>query len=108
MAERASLFWEHVREGTVQAVLTEGVLMECVYVLQRFYKVPRSLIAEKLKDLLSYKGLVETNKELFRHSLYVYGEKTFDFVDCLLYSAEHQGLGTVFSFDDKLNKYRNS
>lgn len=63
--------------------MTEGVLMECVYVLQKFYKVPRN-----------------------RYSLDVYAEKAFDFVDCLLYSAEKQGLGTVFSFDLKLNKYR--
>jgi len=106
LAKKASLFWEEVREGTVQAVLTEGVLMECVYVLQRFYKVPRTTIAEKLTGLLSYKGLTEDNKELFGHSLDVYSSTVFDFVDCLLYSAEKEGLGTVFSFDEKLNKYR--
>jgi len=53
LSAQASLFWERVREGTIRAVLTEGVLMECVYVLQRFYKVPRNLIAEKLNKYRS-------------------------------------------------------
>jgi predicted nucleic-acid-binding protein len=106
LSKRASLFWEEVKEGKIQTILTEGVLMECVYVLQRFYKVPRTTIAEKLTGLLSYKGLVEENKELFGYSLDVYSRTVFDFVDCLLYSAERAGMGTVFSFDEKLNKHR--
>ncbi len=105
LSKRAGLFWDRVREGSVRVVLTEGVLMECVYVLQRFYKVPRNLISEKLTDLLSYKGLDDGKRELFRYSLGVYAQKSFDFVDCLLYAAEKQDLGTVFSFDEKLNKY---
>jgi len=60
LSRQASLFWEQVREGNIHALLTEGVLMECVYVLQRFYKVPRSLITEKLTGLLAYKGLNDT------------------------------------------------
>ena len=107
LAEQARVFWEDVREGRTQAVMTEGVLMECVYVLQRFYKVPRPVIAEKLSGLLSYKGLFDEGKELFEASLNVYSRTTFDFVDCLLHSSEMAGMGTVFSFDEKLNKYRN-
>ena len=97
-------FWEAVREGSRVAFIREGVLLECVYVLQRFYKVPRAAITEKLRGLLSYKGLVATEGELLDASLEFYGRENLDYVDCLLAVSELRGEGKVFSFDRKLKK----
>ncbi len=102
---KARSYWEKVREGTARAVLTEGVLMECVYVLQRFYKVPRDAITATLSALLAYKGLDQGNLDLFRSSLTAYGQTNLDFVDCLLYARAKAGEGKVISFDGKLNKH---
>ena len=104
LSARAVDFWEAVREGSHTALLREGVLLECVYVLQRFYKVPRAAIAEKLRGLLSYKGLVATEGELLDASLELYGRENLDWVDCLLAVSELRGEGKVFSFDRKLKK----
>jgi predicted nucleic-acid-binding protein len=103
LAVRARDFWEPVREGSSRAILTEGVLMECVYVLQRFYKAPRERIASSLSAILGYKGLEREGLELFEAALDTYGVTSLDFVDCLLVAREEAGLGKVFSFDDKLN-----
>ena len=103
LAARARDFWEPVREGATQAVLTEGVLMECVYVLQRFYKVPRARIVSSLIDILGYKGLEGEGLKIFEAALATYGNTSLDFVDCLLAAREAAGQGNVFSFDDKLN-----
>jgi predicted nucleic-acid-binding protein len=104
LSMRAREFWDMVRLGKQKAILTEGVLMECVYVLQRFYKVPRAEIALRLKSLLSYKGLNSSNKQLFEQSLTMYQTKNLDFVDCLLAARHTKGEGILFSFDEKLNK----
>ena len=104
LSAKAVDFWEAVREGSRVAFIREGVLLECVYVLQRFYKVPRAAITEKLRGLLSYKGLVATEGELLDASLEFYGRENLDYVDCLLAVSELRGEGKVFSFDRKLKK----
>jgi predicted nucleic-acid-binding protein len=77
--------------------------MECVCVLQRFYKAPRERIASSLSAILGYKGLEREGLELFEAALDIYGATSLDFVDCLLVAREEAGQGKVFSFDDKLN-----
>ena len=104
LSSKARIFWEEVRQGKRKAILTEGVLMECVYVLQRFYKVPRKETAANLKRLLAYKGVDQTNVGLFEAALIIYEEHSLDFVDCLLIAGNQQGQGVVFSFDEKINK----
>ncbi|MFZ4617706.1 MAG: PIN domain-containing protein [Rectinemataceae bacterium] len=99
-------FWEAVRDGSRTATLREGVLLECVYVLQRFYKVPRAAIAGQLRGLLAYKGLVAQDRDLFDLSLELYGRENLDYVDCLLAMSELRGGGRVFTFDEKLKKVR--
>jgi predicted nucleic-acid-binding protein len=105
LAEKASLFWEDVREGKKKALFLESVLMECVYVLERFYKVPRQDIEQQLQGLLAYEGIANSGqKGLFQGALRNYISFSLDFVDCLLMEYQKQGKGTVFSFNGKLNK----
>jgi len=109
LAEQASLFWEDVREGRKRALLLESVLMESVYVLQRFYKVPRMEISGQLQGLIAYEGIANSEqKALLQGALRNYASFSLDFVDCLLMEYQKQGNGTVFSFDGKLNKKMNS
>ena len=104
-SRRAREFWETIRDGSSRAVLTEGVLMECVYVLQRFYKVPRDRIAASLAAVLAYKGLSREDASLFDRALEIYSAVNLDFVDCLLAARQEAGAGEVFSFDQGLNGY---
>lgn len=103
---RASEFFEAVREDRRQAVLLEGVLVECVYVLTKFYQVPRSEAAGKLRGLLQYKGMRNPDRPELLDALKRYAETTVDIVDCILLAkgkAEHT---EVFSFDDDLRPKR--
>lgn len=107
LAKKARDFWDTVRDGSARAVLTEGVLMECVYVLQRFYKVPRDRIAAALAAVLAYKGLSREDSSLFDRALEAYSRTNLDFVDCLLAARQEAGEGRVLSFDQGLNGYLN-
>lgn len=104
LSERAIGYWESVRQGHTAALVTEGVIMECVHVLQRFYKVPRKEIISQLSILLSYKGLRKEGLDIFLKALHIYELKSIDFVDCLLIAIETAGIGTVFSFDKEIKK----
>jgi predicted nucleic-acid-binding protein len=99
---RASEFFDAVREGSRQAVLLEGVLVECVHVLTKFYEVPRSEAAANLRGLLQYKGICNPDREELLDALKRYAESRIDFVDCILLAKSDAGHDEVFSFDDDL------
>jgi predicted nucleic-acid-binding protein len=104
LSPRADAFWEAVRESRLEAVLTEGVLMEAVYVLTKFYKVPRAKASQALAGVLRYSGLIQEPAGLFGDALELFAAKNLDFVDCLLMVRERSGRGRVFSFDAKVNR----
>jgi len=57
-----SSFFEKVRLGDEKAIILESVLVECVYVLGKFYKVPRDVLSNTLQELLRYKGITNRDK----------------------------------------------
>lgn len=103
---QANEFFEAVREGRRQAILLEGVLVECVYVLTKFYQVPRAEAAAKLHDLLQYKGMHNADRQELLDALKRYAETKLDIVDCILLAKNADGQTEVFSFDADLRPRR--
>lgn len=99
---QANEFFEAVREGKRQAVLLEGVLVECLYVLTKFYLVPRSEAAGKLHGLLQYKGMRNLDRPELLDALKRYEETKLDIVDCILLAKGAAARTEVFSFDADL------
>ena len=62
LSAKACAFFEKVRVGKEKVLILESVLAECVYVLIKFYKVPKAEVVEKLKGLLLYKGIANEDK----------------------------------------------
>ncbi len=99
---QASAFFEAVREGQRTAMLLEGVLVECIYVLTKFYRVPRAEAAGQLRGLLQYRGMRNPDLHELAEALKRYAETKLDIVDCILL-AKGTGKDTeVFSFDADL------
>jgi predicted nucleic-acid-binding protein len=102
----ADQFFEKVRLGTARALILEGVIVECVYVLTKFYKIPRNEAAEKLESILRYKGIVNKDKEELINSLEIFVQKNIDIVDSIIsVKSKSQGYA-LFSFDEKLMKLK--
>lgn len=100
----ASDFFEKVRLGKESALIAESVLLECLYVLTKHYKVPRSEASESLNGILLYKGIVNQDREVLIRALTLFAESSLDAVDCLLvHRALTEGHG-VRSFDKALLK----
>lgn len=100
---RAEEFFEDVRTGRKKALILESVLVECVYVLMKFYQVPKNETVEILSGLLHYKGVVNRDKDELISALRLFAENKVDVVDCvLLAKAGHDGT-QIFSFDKDLN-----
>jgi len=101
---QAEKFFEDVRTGRAKAILLEGVLVECVYILLKFYQVPKRAATESLIGLLQYKGVANRDKTDLVDALQMFSQQTIDLVDCLLLAKARRGKGHVFSFDKELNR----
>lgn len=98
------VFFEQVRTGAERAVILEGVLIECLYVLMKRYRVSRGDAAAALSGLLTYRGIVNHGKAWLIDALNLFAATNFDPVDCLLLAKAKSDGMRVFSFDKALNK----
>jgi predicted nucleic-acid-binding protein len=103
---KAEAFFEDVRVGKEKAVVMESVLVECVYILMKFYKVPRRETANVLTMLMQYKGIANVDRNTPVEALRIFAEQNLDIVDCILLARAKQGKGRLFSFDKVLNKHQ--
>ncbi len=100
---KAEEFFENVRVGKERAAILESVLVECVYILIKFYKVPKREAADILVGLLQYKGIANRDKKTLIEALRIFAEQNLDIVDCILLTRAKQGKERLFSFDATLN-----
>lgn len=100
--QRAAVIMAAIREGHRTALIPDIVIAECVYVLQRFYKVPRSEIAVHLRSVLSYPGVATENRIVVFDALDHYNNHNVSFVDAMCASvAAHRGFDLI-TFDKQL------
>lgn len=102
--KKASDFFEKIRIGEEKAIILEGVLVECIYMLTKFYKVPKDITVDKLKALLQYKGVVNDDKKELIEAMSIFAEKNIDIVDSILCTKAKSHNNSVFTFDERLRK----
>lgn len=102
--QQACEIMEPLQLGETKGIITEGVLIECVYVLLKVYEVPRPLINEKLSAVLAYPGLAQSNCGQYVQALRIFAESKVDIVDALLFvHAQTEGYG-IHSLDKDIRK----
>lgn len=102
--EQASVFFEQIRTGGKKMLILESVLVECLYILTKYYNVPRKEAADAIAGLMQYKGVVNRDKAALAAALALYGENNLDPVDCVLLAKARHDAMLVFSFDKALIK----
>jgi predicted nucleic-acid-binding protein len=102
--ERACQVFEEIKQGQLGGYIPEGVLVECVYVLLKVYKVPKQEIVTTLTNLLYYKGIIDENRELLIDRLTLFGPINVDIVDAMVMTTARARGWSVFSFDHDLRK----
>jgi predicted nucleic-acid-binding protein len=100
LAAQASTLFQAVDNHELVLVIDEIVVAETVWVLQSFYGYSHKDVARVVRELLSHPGLEAEDKAGLLSALYLFAEKSVDFVDALLaVHMEQQGLIEIFSFD---------
>lgn len=90
-------------ENAISSEIHAVVIVECAYVMEKFYKIPRNEIVDKLCSILSFSGIVNADKKNLIAALIEYGRTNVDIVDCIL-AAESSPTRIVVSFDQDFKK----
>jgi len=91
-----------VEQGEYEVEILESVLMEVLFVLTKFYKLPKRDVIEDLKKIIALRGVIG-DKVLLIETLNIVETKNIDFVDALICAKSRlQGYGKL-SFDKDVN-----
>ena len=102
--EKAKELFYKVAKKEVKAVISEGIIMECYFVLLKFYKWDRERIIKKLENILKMQNIICNEKFILLEALNILKTKNIDFIDALL-CAKSKLLGyEVLSFDKDIEK----
>ena len=102
--QKAESFMGQVKEGIIRVFIPDGVLIECVYVLLKIYKVPRIDIVKGLTGILNYRGVINDNRSILINSLNLFQEKNIDIVDAIIHTLAQEKKWTYFTFDKDIGK----
>ena len=104
---RATAYLRPVFTGERVLRLTDAVVSELVFTLDRTYKVPRTAIHEFIMEFIDLPAVILPGKALYRRTLQYWVEQPgLAFTDCqLLILADHSGIGAVVTFDRKMSRY---
>jgi predicted nucleic-acid-binding protein len=85
--------------------LTDLVVAETVYVLESFYELPRTQVAETVRALVAMPSVVSVDAALLLRAIELYEVARLDFAEAYLVAcAESTGVGRVASFDRSIDR----
>jgi predicted nucleic-acid-binding protein len=88
-----------------QLLLPDLILAEVVYVLESFYEVPRSRVAELARAIIAFPAVEVADEPALLRALEVYELHRLDFADAYLVAeAEISGVHAVASFDKAIER----
>ncbi|MDA3918355.1 MAG: PIN domain-containing protein [Deltaproteobacteria bacterium] len=105
LSPKAEAFMIEVSKGTKKAEILDVVIAECIYVMNKFYNIPRKEIVEKLSGILNFAGIVNSGKSKIIEALLKYRDLNIDIVDCIL-AANSSNSRVVISFDNDMKKLK--
>lgn len=93
--------------GQEPLFLSDIVLAECVYVLESFYEVERTRVAELMRAAILLDSVETVDPEVLLRALEVYEVDRLDFAEAYLVAqAEATGVGEILSFDRSIDRVR--
>jgi predicted nucleic-acid-binding protein len=102
---KAKKIMKDISEAVIQAEIRDVVIVECIYVLEKYYQVPKKEVADKLSGILNFKGIANSDKPQILKAMISYKETGVDIVDCLL-AAHSSPERLVVSFDNDFKKLK--
>ncbi|MBA3018242.1 MAG: PIN domain-containing protein [Proteobacteria bacterium] len=105
LSSKAEAFMLDVSEGAKPAEILDVVIVECIYVMEKYYQIPKAEIIDKLSKILNFTGIVNSDRSEILEALLKYGSTDIDIVDCIL-AAHSSPKKVVVSFDKDMKKLK--
>ena len=102
---KAEAFMFDVSKGVKKAEILDVVIVECIYVMEKYYEIPKTEIVEKLSGILNFSGIVNPDRSEILEALLKYEDSNIDIVDCIL-AARSSPEKVVISFDKDMQKLK--
>lgn len=100
-ARRATALLERADE----LLAPDLIVAEVVYVLESFYEVEPSRVAELVRAIIAFPAIVVVDEPVLLRALEVYEVERLDFAKAyLVASAEASGVESIASFDRSLDR----
>lgn len=97
--KKSTEIFEAIESGSMEVEILDIVLLEVLYVMTKFYKLPRSGVVNDLKTMLALEGVVNADKIILFEALTLFETKNIDFVDAVICAkSQLQGYSRI-SFD---------
>lgn len=97
---RATALFERIRDGGLVAHISDTVMTETVFTMDRGYKQPRALIRDAMLDLLDEPNLLLAGKSRWRRTLQIYVDRQTSLGDAQqIELMERMGLDEIITFD---------
>jgi predicted nucleic-acid-binding protein len=105
LGPKTTAFMSKVANRTIKAEILDIVTVECVYVMEKFYRIPKEKISEKLSKILNFSGIVNSNRSELLQALLKFETSNVDIVDCV-FAAISSSSRVVVSFDKDMLKLK--
>ncbi len=102
---KAKTFMELISQGIKKTEIPSVVIVECVYVMEKFYKIPKNEIVDTLSKILNFVGIINRDKSEILEALLQYANSNPDVVDCIL-AAQSSPEKVIISFDKDFDKLK--
>jgi predicted nucleic-acid-binding protein len=102
---KAEAFMFDVSKGVKKAEILDIVIVECIYVMEKYYEIPKTEIVEKLSGILNFSGIVNPDRSEILEALLKYENSNIDIVDCIL-ATRSSPEKVVISFDKDMKKLK--
>jgi predicted nucleic acid-binding protein len=102
---RASTFLARIERGELQVRISDIIVFECVFLLERRYKQPRTTVRELVLGFLALPGVILPGKRRLRRVFDLYVGRNIAFADA--YHAVLMGqisIAEIVSFDREFDR----
>lgn len=96
--------FEEIESGNLEVEILDVVLMEVLFVLIKFYALPKADVVTDLKAILAMEGVINSNKVILFDALSLFVDKNVDFVDALICTKSKLQGYEWLSFDQDVIK----
>ena len=97
---RATAFLARIERGDIQARVTDTVIFEIVFTLERTYKQGKRIIRDTVMPLIELPGILLTSKGVVRRAFDLYADHNISFADAFHASVMARfGLTDIVTFD---------